>query len=497
MGRAVRTPVWFYCKMTDEVHFLNEIAAHIRARNTETGNRAGRLSEDNFPLSVKLVRGVETGEMLVGQLPPQPPTLRGRIGKALVGLVQRCLFWYTPAIHEFQRALASALSEQSEALSVTRATLSERLAALQRENVELREQLRDEMKAWRQLDDLSNRVSTLETEIARHNSLISRLDKKHSELQVETLLRKDDLLEVAGDLSSRIHEQAEKQLLLAEQVRLFQEQLTDAIGKFQVVDQFTLSTRAEVMLMERRVSTQLSGASQPPESRAPTRPPPAPLTDPQYYDFENLFRGSEQEIRERVAIYIPRFKEARIGVAEMPIIDVGCGRGEWLDVLRDNRLLAYGVDGNSLMIAKCREKGLVVEEQDGLEHLRSLPAASVGAITAFHFIEHLPFEVLLSFIDEVLRVLKPNGLVLLETPNPDNLSVGANTFYLDPTHQRPIPNALLKFLMQSRGFSAIEVLPLHPYSSEYFLPTDGNSVAELVNERLFGCQDYGLIARKV
>jgi SAM-dependent methyltransferase len=159
-------------------------------------------------------------------------------------------------------------------------------------------------------------------------------------------------------------------------------------------------------------------------------------------------------------------------------------------------LLAYGVDGNSSMIATCREKGLAVEEQDGIQHLQSLPAASVGAITAFHFVEHLPFAALLSFIDEVLRVLKPGGLALFETPNPDNLLVGACTFYLDPTHQRPLPSGLLKFVMQSRGFSSIEVLALHPYPSSYHLDPAAGPAAQVLNERVFGCQDYAVLALK-
>jgi O-antigen chain-terminating methyltransferase len=255
-----------------------------------------------------------------------------------------------------------------------------------------------------------------------------------------------------------------------------------------------------MILVERRLSVLLDkarGAISSENIHSDPAGRPQLLSDVAYYDFESQFRGSEDEIKDRVKIYLPHFVEKGLGTPEMPIVDIGCGRGEWLDVLREQRLLAYGVDGNSSMIAACKEKGLAVEQQDGIQHLRNLPDSSVGAVTAFHFVEHLPFVALLSFIDEVLRVLKSGGLALFETPNPDNVLVGSNTFYIDPTHQRPLPSGLLKFVLQSRGFSSIEVLPLHPYPPDYHLDPSAGPAARVLNERLFGCQDYAVMARKV
>ena len=474
--------------MTDQVQFLNEVATHVRALIDPDGI-PGRSFPGEFPRSTELISGIETGETLVGRLPPQPPTFRGRVGKALIDVMRRSLFWYTPTIQAFQRAVASAFREQNEATGAVRAELSRKLALVEKENHSLRDQLHSVRQSLHSLNNLDPRIVSLE--------------KKLSEQ--ETLVNKTEFIEIVHDLQHRISVFSERigaksSDVLAAELQEIREKLTESIRNSQTVDQFTLATRAEMILVERRISAlvrQMAAGTGPANIRETEAMHRNVLSDVVYYDFENLFRGSEQEIKERVKVYISRFVESGLGMPGMPIVDVGCGRGEWLDVLREHRLLAYGVDSNLSMIASCREKGLAVEEQDGIQHLRSLPDASVGAVTAFHFIEHLPFEVLLSFIDEVLRVLKPGGVALFETPNPDNVLVGSATFYLDPTHQKPVPSGLLRFLMQSRGFSSIEVLPLHPYPADFLLDESTCAAARVINERLFGCQDYGLWASKV
>jgi len=475
--------------MTDQLQFLNEVAAHVRTL-AEPDAAVARSLQGGFPRSAELISGIETGQTLVGGLPPHPPTFRGRVGKALVGLVRRSLFWYTPAIHAFQRAVAAAFREQNEKTDSVRNELSRRLALIEKENYSLREQLRSAQGALQRWKELENRVARVEA--------------------FDEFVRKEHFTEVSNDLKLRLSNLSDRLSDLVEQdsagrgaldmqLQALREEMAESVRKVKTVDQFTLSTRAEMMLVERRISAVLNEARQRVDIASIHDAPagrPQLFSDVLYCDFESQFRGSEEEIKERVRFYIPRLEELGLGSPQMPIVDIGCGRGEWLDILRERRLLAYGVDGNSSMIATCREKGLAVEEQDGIQHLQSLPAASVGAITAFHFVEHLPFAALLSFIDEVLRVLKPGGLALFETPNPDNLLVGACTFYLDPTHQRPLPSGLLKFVMQSRGFSSIEVLALHPYPSSYHLDQAAGPAAQVLNERLFGCQDYALLALK-
>jgi O-antigen chain-terminating methyltransferase len=149
------------------------------------------------------------------------------------------------------------------------------------------------------------------------------------------------------------------------------------------------------------------------------------------------------------------------------------------------------------MVDECRKRGFTVLEADAIEFLRRHPAESQGCITAFHLIEHLPFDRLITLVDEIVRVLKPGGLAILETPNPDNLLVGACTFYYDPTHVRPLPKELMQFLLEARGLCSVESLPLHPNPQSGHLAEQENPTAELLKHYLYGPQDYAVIGRKV
>jgi len=119
----------------------------------------------------------------------------------------------------------------------------------------------------------------------------------------------------------------------------------------------------------------------------------------------------------------------------------------------------------------------------------------VDVVTAFQVIEHLPFDALIRLLDAALRALTPEGVAIFETPNPENLLVATSSFYLDPTHQRPIPAALAEFLAQQRGFARVEVLRINALPARMHLPGKGESTRRL-NELLYGAQDYALIAWK-
>jgi O-antigen chain-terminating methyltransferase len=185
-----------------------------------------------------------------------------------------------------------------------------------------------------------------------------------------------------------------------------------------------------------------------------------------YVEFEDRFRGPRERIKERQELYLDYLASAGAGSATAPVIDLGCGRGEWLELLAEHGCIARGVDGNRLMVEENRTRGLDVVEGDVVKYLMGLPDASVGMLTGFHIIEHLPFGVLVQILDECHRVLRPHGCVVFETPNPENLVVGAYTFYFDPTHRNPIPPQLAQFLLEHRGFEQVEILRLHPRADE-------------------------------
>src|SRR5262249_51947932 len=157
--------------------------------------------------------------------------------------------------------------------------------------------------------------------------------------------------------------------------------------------------------------------------------------------FHDDFRGTREEIKDRLRVYLPIVKEVGPGTA----LDVGCGRGEWLELLRDEGVQARGVDLNRHMIEDCRQRGLDVVPMDALTHLRGIPDASLAAVCGFHLVEHLAFDAFIMLLDETVRVLRSGGVAIFETPNPANLLVGSCNFYQDPTHRAPIPTGLARY----------------------------------------------------
>ncbi|MET3806925.1 SAM-dependent methyltransferase [Nakamurella sp. UYEF19] len=231
---------------------------------------------------------------------------------------------------------------------------------------------------------------------------------------------------------------------------------------------------------------------------------PATLDDSTYVDFEHRFRGTRDEIRARQQDAVP-FVSGFAG-STSPVLDLGCGRGEWLDLLDELSVKAYGVDSNTAMVAEALDAGLDARVGDALAHLEQLPESSLQAVTAFQFVEHIPMDVLVRLLDSALLALRPGGVLLLETPNPTNLIVGAANFYLDPTHLRVLHPDFLAFLVESRGFVDVEVHYVHPVIEDSVLkegdPENGEADARLsrvvrnVEWALFGPQDYLVHARR-
>ena len=233
------------------------------------------------------------------------------------------------------------------------------------------------------------------------------------------------------------------------------------------------------------------GAAPAPAATTPALPSGA--LDEFYVTFENRFRGARSEIKERVRFYLPLLRKAKAGTAPRPILDLGCGRGEWLELLAENNLTASGVDLNAAMVQQCVERDLNAVHADAIEHLRSLPANSQGGVSGFHIIEHLPFEVLLQLFMQTLRALKPGGIAIFESPNCKNLSVGACYFNVDPTHRNPVFPETAGFIMETQGFEDVQLEYLAPADRRL---TNGDPDAEFLNDLLFGPQDFAVIGRK-
>jgi 2-polyprenyl-3-methyl-5-hydroxy-6-metoxy-1,4-benzoquinol methylase len=219
------------------------------------------------------------------------------------------------------------------------------------------------------------------------------------------------------------------------------------------------------------------------------------LLDAVYVAFEDQFRGTREDIKQRLRVYLPLVENVIGNSESATILDVGCGRGEWLEVLRENNYRAKGVDRNRVMIQQCSELDLDVIESDALEYVKNQKGNRFRVITGFHIVEHIPFKVMLSLLDESLRLLNPGGMIIFETPNPENLIVGSCSFYLDPTHRQPIPPAQLLFMVEQRGFVRPQIMRLHP--KEEFLDRPGDhGYSQKIQSLFSSAQDYSIIAYK-
>jgi SAM-dependent methyltransferase len=184
------------------------------------------------------------------------------------------------------------------------------------------------------------------------------------------------------------------------------------------------------------------------------------MSDDFYRAFEDRHRGSRELIKARQRVYLPFIEPLRSLYGDAKAIDLGCGRGEWLELLQQAGFDTLGVDLDDGMLAACRERGLNVATCDAIEALRALPDESQVVVSGFHIAEHIHFYDLQILVQEALRVLKPAGLLILETPNPENVLVGTVNFFLDPTHLKPIPPQLLSFLPEYYGFTQVKVIRL-------------------------------------
>jgi len=214
-------------------------------------------------------------------------------------------------------------------------------------------------------------------------------------------------------------------------------------------------------------------------------------TDNFYRAFEERHRGSRELIKSRLAVYLPFIEPLKVVYPGARAVDLGCGRGEWLELVNEHGFDGFGVDLDEGMLGACHKLGLKVEKTEAIGYLSSLDDASVAIVSGFHIAEHIEFSDLQILVQEALRVLLPGGLLILETPNPENLVVGTASFYLDPTHQKPIPPLLLEFLPEYVGFKRSKILRLQ--ESQDLINNSDVSLFAVLNGV---SPDYAVVAQK-
>ena len=210
-----------------------------------------------------------------------------------------------------------------------------------------------------------------------------------------------------------------------------------------------------------------------------------------YKEFEDNFRGNYKEIKSSLEIYLPFIKN--LNSDDIEILDIGCGRGEWLELIKESGFNAKGIDLNEIMVKECQQRELSVQNGDAIDYLQNLPNGSISAITGFHIIEHFSnFNLVLELLNESYRVLKRGGIAIFETPNTRNILVGANDFYLDPTHNRPLHPLTMEFFLSKMGFKDTKVLAIKNKIFTDIKEIDFNSLEDYIT---IG-RNYALIGYK-
>lgn len=250
------------------------------------------------------------------------------------------------------------------------------------------------------------------------------------------------------------------------------------------------SRRTLVEIEERLRRLERRGAGSAPAPPTTVAMQPAAAAVPDYFGFEARMRGSTTAVRERQRPYVDDFRAAS------PVLDIGCGRGEFLVLLREAGVDARGVDADADMVAYAQGEGLDVAQADAMAHLESLPDGSLGGVFAAQLVEHLPPATLVRLLELTAAKLRPGGLFVAETINPLS-PLALRSYFADLTHAQPLVPETLVLLAEQAGFREVETRFLNEPEEKLAVPDDpliaGN--VRRLNELLFGPLDYAIVAR--
>lgn len=336
------------------------------------------------------------------------------------------------------------------------------------------------------LRDAAVRLHALEAELADARARLRRRDDEvqepYEELGVALQDRLDHALLHAEALDAQARDRTETELAtLRSALRLTQAVAEQAAAAAPPAD--SPATAAE------------GDTGQAPAPAAPRRAfqHPTPSFELLYRSFEDAHRGTEEDIQERQrGDYLELVED--LPAPDLPVVDLGCGRGELVRLLQDAGIRALGVDANLGQLPEGAADSFV--QADLFDWLDEQPDGSVRGLFVLHVIEHLPSDLQVRLVFEARRVLVDDGLLVVETPNALSLATAATNFWVDPTHIRPVHPLLLEFLAQEAGLRQVRLLPLHPVPLAF---RGGDVVPELVedlDQLIFGAGDIALTARR-
>jgi O-antigen chain-terminating methyltransferase len=449
---------------TDELTaLLREVRERVRARHPRTAGGLDVPLPDLMP--VVHARDAALGKVAaIGTVNPRPGGPLNAVVQAWKKLVARVLDWHVREQVEFNRNLIACIDALTEALAESNRALAEIGSRMAGET-----DLRDHWAQWRL--DWERKLSENEIQFLRsvadlQGAFQHRVTLMETNLREQIQAQHRDYtvaLEHAGlDIQKRLWADLER--MRADYERLI---------------------FAELKLIRQRSQTAPVTAPQQSSSNS-GKSLPAPAFD--YGRFAERYRGSEEYVKAGQQFYKTHFQGCR------GVLDLGCGRGEFLELMRDLDVPAHGIDLNAESIAVCRSKGLDAETADLFEHLRGLAESSLDGIFCSQVVEHLPPERLPEAVKLAASRLVRGGVFAIETPNPECLAIFATHFYLDPTHARPVPHPLLAFYMEESGLGAIEVHKLSPAVES--MPALASLPADF-RDAFFGGLDYAIIGRKL
>ena len=498
---------------------IAEIRQRVRARNPNGTVAGGVALPDLMPL-LHARDAADAKVASIGTVNPRGPGLVNSLVQRVKKLVARALDWHVREQVEFNRAVMACVQATLEALTETNRVILTLSGRVDERFNELFQQMRSELQDFRrELESLRAEISAetqgLRAEARDLKDIRLRWSEWHVHWEKTLADTEIHFLRSISELQAAFHHRVTvMDSQYRDQVKAQHDDFEGALARYSEDIQKRLwsnvdemqkrlwedlaKLRAEtdaIVHAELRVLRQKISAVKPAEApvanvAAPSATAsPAPQFDSiDWLRFADRFRGSEEAVRQRQQLYAARF------AGSTGVLDIGCGRGELLTVLRDAGVGARGIDLNDDSIALCQSQGLDAEKADLFSYLESLPDSSLGGLVCCQVVEHLPPELLPKLMRLAHAKLRPGALIAVETPNPECLAIYATHFYIDPTHRHPIPPALTSFYLEEAGFGRVEVERLSPAVET--MP----SVAELpekFRKDFFGGLDYVAFAVKL
>lgn len=459
---------------------VREIRERVRARYPD--GAAGPVS---LPDVMPLWRARDAAMAKVaaiGTVNPRPPGAVNSLIQFGKRLLARALRWFVREQVEFNRGVMACVEATLEALNDCKRSLSalareiDRIQTAQKTMEESQESLRREMKdvcahwvQWRQ--EWERKLSINEVQFLR-----SVADLQGA-FQHRVNLMESGFRELVASQHKDFSVALERATLD------IQKRLWEDLAR--VREEYERLIHYELRVIRQRVQALGAGDG------ATTPSPLSQARDHTSFDslkFADRFRGTPEAVKENQKFYLPYFQDAG------EVLDIGCGRGEFLSLLRDAGISARGIDSSEESVRLCTAQGLPALQADLFEYLRDLPDASLGGVFCAQVVEHLEMGSLPVFVNLLAAKLRRGGVAVIETPNPECLAIFATHFYLDPTHVRPVPAPLLVFLLEEAGFGGIQVERRFPASE---MAPGLRELPEGFREQFFGAQDYAVIARRL